>query len=146
MFPWPGTGAVITDNSSLFHISLSGQNSFPFNDVFNLSRFCGSHISDSLSTGAIWTPHHSYLHDGLTFLLEAKMHVYAVRECNLLIVQRLAEALVLAFLQEQRDRLHLCTDVSSCPVCLSLQTHKHAKQGSFLCLCLVREGGEVWSK
>lgn len=73
VLPWPGTGAAIIDNSSLSYICLDKQNPFPFSDVFNLSRYVALiNISDCLSAGDLWTLHHSYSHDGLTFLLEAK--------------------------------------------------------------------------
>lgn len=83
VLPWPGTGVIVIDRSSLSCICLDKKSPFPITDVFNFSRYPVFISIRGCPAGALWTLHHSYSHDALTFLLETKMHAYAAREWKL---------------------------------------------------------------
>lgn len=119
-----------------------------------------SSISVAVLLGALWTLHHSYSHDDLTFLLETKMCAHAAREwkltdctelgrssCSSLLTGAGTGCISLSAEQSQSLLVSALSLMLLLPVCSFLHSYdKYAKQESCFFLCLVSVVGKVWSK
>lgn len=116
-----------------------------------------SSVSGAVLLGALWTLHHSYSHDDLTFLLETKMCAHAAREWKLTDCTELGRSSCSSLLtgagtgcvslsaEPVSTCLCIVSDASSLPVPFSiLMTSMQSKKAAFF-LCLVSVVGKVWS-